>query len=180
MHIEVQPYNPQWPTDFLTIKFSLQAALQGIDLIAIEHIGSTSIPGMAAKPIIDIDLVVSPRNLDAATHALVSNGGYENMGEWGVKGRIAFRKVDAVPRRNVYVCLDGCVGFRSHVALREACRGDEGVRDAYSMAKMRLAEKEWGSVDEYGIAKNEVVLWILGKAGLSEADLKEIAEQNET
>jgi len=179
MRIEVQPYNPQWPTDFKNISSELREALQGIEIVCIEHIGSTSVPGMAAKPIIDIDIVVSPHSLSPATNALVEKGGCENMGEWGVRGRVAFRKLDAVPRRNVYLYLEDSVGFRNHIALRDTCRNDDRVRDVYSKAKMELAGREWKDVDEYGRAKNEIVQWVLAKAGVfSEADMREIASQN--
>jgi GrpB-like predicted nucleotidyltransferase (UPF0157 family) len=179
MRVEVQPYNPSWPSHFQTIKSELNDALQGVTVISIEHVGSTSVPGLAAKPVIDVDVVVSPLNLGAATEALVSRGGYANMGEWGIRGRVALRKADASPKRNVYVCLSGCVGLRNHIALRDTCRADAGVRDAYSEAKMKLAEREWESVDEYAVAKSEIVQWILGKAGMSAEDLREIASQNQ-
>jgi GrpB-like predicted nucleotidyltransferase (UPF0157 family) len=179
MRVEVQPYNPSWPSYFQTIKSELNDALQGVNVISIEHVGSTSVPGLAAKPIIDVDVVVSPLNIGAATEALVSRGGYDNMDGWGIEGRVALRKADATPKRNVYVCLSGCVGLRNHIALRDTCRADARVRDAYSEAKLKLAERAWESVDEYAVAKSEIVQWILGKAGMSAGDLREIARQNQ-
>ena len=136
MLVEVQPYNPQWAADFQTIKSELEETLQDIVIVGIEHVGSTSVPSLAAKPIIDVDIVVSPLSLGPATNALVEKGRYENMGEEGVKGRYAFRRAGALPKSNVYICLNGCVGFRNHIALRDICRADDGVRDAYSEAKI--------------------------------------------
>ena len=78
--IVVVDYDPQWPIAFATIRASLQAALAGVPVVGIEHVGSTSVPGLAAKPIIDIDVIVDPSDLADAAAALGSLG-YTPLGD---------------------------------------------------------------------------------------------------
>jgi GrpB-like predicted nucleotidyltransferase (UPF0157 family) len=100
------------------------------------------------------------------------------MGEWGIPERYAFRKHDAIPARNLYVCIAGSQSLRNHILVRDICRRDARIRDAYGKKKQVLAEKEWASVDDYCEAKNDTILEILGQAGMAENDLAEIRARN--
>ena len=178
MRVQVEQYNPFWAQQFEDIKVELQKALVGSRYESIEHVGSTSIPGLAAKPILDIDVVIESTHLEEVTHALVERGRYQYMGEWGVPDRHAFRKPTAFPVRNLYVCIAGSPALRNHLAVRDICRRDAAVRDTYGKKKLDLAKEEWADVDEYCEAKNEILAWVLGKAGMSWKDRAELREVN--
>ncbi len=108
--------DPRWTESFATIRRELQASLAGVPVVAIEHIGSTSVPGLAAKPIIDVDIVVCRPSVRSAIDALEASG-YESLGDLGVPDRIAFRAPHDATRRNVYVTIEGCLSLRNHLGL---------------------------------------------------------------
>jgi GrpB-like predicted nucleotidyltransferase (UPF0157 family) len=114
-----------------------------VPYISIEHVGSTSIPQLAAKPILDIDVVASqtqlPRVLEALQH--VPDLALIYMGELGIANRHAFRAPQTVPVRNLYVCVEGSAALRNHLAVRDLLRGDEGLRGEYGALKSGLAAR---------------------------------------
>lgn len=174
--ILVVDYDPHWPWSFAIIHRTLQAALADVPVIAIEHVGSTSVPGLAAKPIIDIDVIVDRAHLDAASNALVADG-YTPLGDLGVPDRYAFRAPEGSLRHNTYVTIDGCLSLRNHLGLREVLRNDPALRDEYSATKKRLAEQT-DDIDVYLDGKTEVVRRILLRAGLAAGELDEIEGLN--
>lgn len=170
------PYDPGWPRQFARIASSLTCALDPIDH-SIEHVGSTSVPGLAAKPILDIDVIVARHDVDAAIAAL-GELGYESRGDLGVPGRYSLQAPDHEPRRNVYVCEEGCLSVRNHLATREVLRNNLDLRDEYAAVKLDLASREFDSVDDYVAGKSAVLQRILAEAGLGEAELTTILAVN--
>src|ERR1017187_913865 len=126
MRVTVRTYDPQWPRDFERIKLDLEAALRGVNLLRIEHVGSTSVPGLAAKPILDIDVVV-PVEAVPLVVALLTAIGYQDEGELGIPGRHALRSPADGLACHVYVCVDGCLALATHLAVREG-RADQVSR----------------------------------------------------
>ncbi len=179
MRVVIAPYDPRWPADFERIGAELWSALGGVDVLAVEHVGSTSVPGLPAKPVIDIDVVVGPAALPRAIAALES-AGYAYEGERGVPDRHAFRAPVDGPRRNVYVCLAGCLALRNHLAVRETLRSDPGLRDEYARVKTALAERDVETMDDYVAGKNAVLRKILEASGLSPEELEAVASANPT
>jgi GrpB-like predicted nucleotidyltransferase (UPF0157 family) len=118
MRVTVRTYDPQWPRDFERIKLDLEAALRGVNLLRIEHVGSTSVPGLAAKPILDIDVVV-PVEAVPLVVALLTAIGYQDEGELGIPGRHALRSPADGLACHVYVCVDGCLALANHLAVRD-------------------------------------------------------------
>jgi GrpB-like predicted nucleotidyltransferase (UPF0157 family) len=100
VRVEVVTYDPDWPTKFEVLRQTLSQALAGVPVVGIEHVGSTAVPGLAAKPVIDIDIVVTEAYVEAAITALAGIG-YTNLGEMGVPARYALAAPDDVIRRNV-------------------------------------------------------------------------------
>jgi GrpB-like predicted nucleotidyltransferase (UPF0157 family) len=181
MRVKVVPYDEQWPIHFSTIKSHLSAILQHTPHKRIEHIGSTSVPGLWAKPIIDIDIIV-PSSADVApvTEELVA-ARYTYVGELGIQGRHAVKvpqddKV-GIPR-NVYICIDGCVALRNHLGVRDVLRGDAELREEYSSVKKALAEREVDDIGEYVEGKSEVLQKILSRVDLTEEEKRDIEKAN--
>ena len=88
-HVVVESYNPEWKTDFLKIKEELDIVLKNL-VLSIEHVGSTSVEGLSAKPIIDIDVVIEDRSLLGKVIIALNTIGYTHEGNQGIKGREAF------------------------------------------------------------------------------------------
>lgn len=101
--VEVVPYSPDWVPQFQRVADALRVGLAEVSSAVIEHVGSTSVPGLAAKPIIDIDVLVDENEMSAAVSAMEAIG-YVHRGDLGVSDREAFTAPDDTPRRNVYVC----------------------------------------------------------------------------
>ncbi|ETN47053.1 uncharacterized protein HMPREF1541_01243 [Cyphellophora europaea CBS 101466] len=178
MKVIVEDYNPLWAVQFQHVKDELEECLEGVSYLSIEHVGSTAVPGLAAKPLLDIDIVITRAQLPAVIEALTKKGGYEYKGDWGIPEREAFRQKGAEPARNLYACIEGSTSLRNHLAVRDICRKDEKVREAYAKEKRRLAAREWRDVDEYCEAKNDVLIWVLEQAGFATPDLEEIRRRN--
>jgi GrpB-like predicted nucleotidyltransferase (UPF0157 family) len=174
--IEVVDYDEAWPAQFEELAGRYRGAFDGVAVAVIEHVGSTSVPGLAAKPIIDVDIVVAEDDLEAASAALVAIG-YEPLGDLGVPQRWAFRAPDGGVRTNTYVTVAGCLSLRNHLAVRDVLRADEGIRTEYGSLKRRLAA-ELDDIDLYVEAKSAMVQRILEQAGMSAADRAVIERQN--
>ncbi len=177
MRVSVVPYDPRWPAAFAAIDAELRRALRGIEVLGIEHVGSTSVPGLPAKPIIDVDVVVTTDRVSAATAALVA-AGYEPRGDLGIPDRDAFAAPPTGPARHVYVTVDGSLALRNHLAVRDTLRTNADLRRRYGALKQRLAATDLDDMDAYVGAKSDLLQEILAAAGLSDTERAEIAGVN--
>jgi GrpB-like predicted nucleotidyltransferase (UPF0157 family) len=177
MRVEVVPYQPRWQEQFGAVREDLLAALEEVEVIAIEHVGSTSVPGLAAKPRLDIDVVVAADQVAAASTALAA-AGYTQLGDLGIPDRHAFRAPDEQPRRSVYVIVDGCLALRNHLAVRDLLRRDGPLRDEYSRLKLDLATRDYDDLEQYVVDKSPVLQRILAVAGLDADERAEIESMN--
>ena len=118
-HLEVLPYDEKWKQAFLDIKAELEPALGSLAL-SIEHVGSTSVEGLAAKPIIDIDVVVGKGEVEAAIKALALIG-YNHEGNCGIEGREAFKYSgkEHLMNHHLYVCPEDSRELKRHVSFRD-------------------------------------------------------------
>jgi GrpB-like predicted nucleotidyltransferase (UPF0157 family) len=173
--ITVVEYDPAWPERFERLRNEYALAMDGagVSVVAIEHVGSTSVPGLAAKPIIDCDVVVSAANVTAASSVLLSLG-FTPLGELGIPERWAFREPARLSGTNTYVIVDGCLSLRNHLALRDLLRVDTALRDEYAAVK-RQAGVRAADIDEYGQEKSDIVQKILRTAGLTDSERASIA-----
>lgn len=177
MSIEVVDWSPQWAEQFEEVASALRIALGDVASARVEHVGSTSVPGLAAKPILDIDVIVGRDDVAPAVAALESVG-YEHRGDLGVGGREAFF-APGPPRRNVYVCEAGTVNVRNHLAVRDVLRTHDDLRDAYAEVKRALADDPTMDIDTYLAGKSAVLQQVLEVSGeLSEAELAAIRRLN--
>lgn len=178
MSVIVEEYNPEWPRQFETIKSELEAYLQGVKYISIEHVGSTSVPGLAAKPIIDVDIIVTRENVQPSIDALITNGKFDYLGELGIVDRHVFKDPNQSTRHNIYVCVDGVAQTRNHLGLRDTLRSNSGLRDEYARVKLDLAARDTNIID-YLEAKGVVIQKILKASGfLSRQELAAIEKAN--
>jgi GrpB-like predicted nucleotidyltransferase (UPF0157 family) len=173
--ISVVEYDPAWPERFemLRDEYAVAMASAGVPVVAIEHVGSTSVPGLAAKPVIDCDIVVDGARVAAASDVLMSLG-FMPLGELGIPQRWAFKEPSRLSGTNTYVIADGCLSLRNHLAVRDALRADAALRDEYAVVK-RQAGIRAANIDEYGQAKTSMVQKILAAAGLTDAERAAIA-----
>lgn len=177
--VQVVAYRDVWARRFGELRDADAAALgaAGLTPVAIEHVGSTAVPGLAAKPVIDVDVVVSASDVDAAVGAL-GRIGFEPSGGVGVPGRVAFVTPERFRPSNTYVVTAGSLALRNHLAVRDVLRADPALRDEYGAVKLRAAETAV-DIDAYLAAKNEVIERILRRAGLSDEDRAAIASANQ-
>ena len=176
MGILVEPYDELWPAHFGALKQNYEAALVGVPIISIEHVGSTSVPGLWAKPIIDIDIVVKGEHSRDAISALAGYG-YTSRGDLGIEGRWAFEVANALHKTNTYGVRADSLALKNHLAVRDVLRRNPELRDEYGAVKRDLAIKT-SDIDSYISGKTEVLQRILKLGGLSDEELDEIATRN--
>jgi GrpB-like predicted nucleotidyltransferase (UPF0157 family) len=177
MHVVVVPYDPRWPAQFRAVRDELLRALERVPIRSIEHVGSTSVPGLAAKPRIDVDVVAAADALLAARQALEAVG-YAWLGDLGVTDRHAFRAPDHSPPRNVYVVVEDSLALRNHLAVREVLRRDARLRDEYGQLKLDLAMHDYADIDQYVVDKSPMIQRILATAGMEAEELAAIDAMN--
>lgn len=161
--VVITPYDPAWPQVFAALQARLAAGL-GQVAVAIEHVGSTAVPGLAAKPVIDIDIVIaSAADLPLASERLASLG-YAYKGEQGIVGRHAFKRPADAPEHHLYVCAADNLELRRHLAFRDHLRANPADADAYAQLKVELAQHFREDREGYSQAKSAFVEDILRKA----------------
>jgi GrpB-like predicted nucleotidyltransferase (UPF0157 family) len=158
----IKEYDPQWPVLFeeLRVKFS---DLLGDMVSAIEHVGSTSVPGLAAKPIIDLDVLLASASYLPETIRRLATLGYEHEGDLGIAGREAFRTPPALFAHHLYVCLPNYEEFRRHILLRNYLRSHPAEVSAYSHLKWVLFTK-FNDRADYTQAKADFVTQLVQRA----------------
>ncbi|MBR6254548.1 MAG: GrpB family protein [Clostridiales bacterium] len=166
-HVVVEPYNEAWKQDFLAIRDELAPALGELAL-AIEHVGSTSVEGLSAKPIIDIDVVIEDRSkLDAVIEALAKIG-YTHEGDQGIPGREAFKFKGKEHLRNhhLYVCDKDASELRRHISFRDYLRAHPEAVIEYSRVKEEGAVLFPYDIDGYIEHKTSFIQGIYKEIGL--------------
>jgi GrpB-like predicted nucleotidyltransferase (UPF0157 family) len=155
-------YDPAWPRLYAREEKRIREAL-GERALQVEHAGSTSIQGLAAKPIVDIVLVV-PDSADEAAYvpALEAAGYVLRIREPGWFEHRALKGTN--PRVNLHVFSAGCPEVDRMLLFRDHLRRDASDRDLYERTKRELAQRDWKYVQHYADAKSDVVEEILARA----------------
>jgi GrpB-like predicted nucleotidyltransferase (UPF0157 family) len=155
-------YDPAWPAMYAGEAPKIRAAL-GDGALVLEHVGSTSIPGMCAKPIIDILLAVAnSADEDVYAPALTAKGYRLHLREPGwFEHRVMKGEAPAV---NLHVFSADCPEIARMVAFRDRCRTHADEFELYRSAKRELAARTWRHVQHYANAKSDVVEAIIGRA----------------
>jgi len=137
-----------------------------VPVVAIEHVASTSVPGLAAKPVIDCEIVVAEQDLAAASRTLIGLA-FTAVGELGIPLRWALKEPERLAGTNIYVVAAGSLSLRNHLAVRGILRADSGPREQFAAVKRRAGAAA-ASIDECGRGMNAMVQLILAAAGLTD------------
>ena len=160
--IVVADPDPAWPGWFEQVHERVWPAV--VDVASrIDHVGSTSVPELAAKPIIDLDVVVAAEEDVRPAIERLRSIGYRWRGDLGVTGREAFAAPDhdRLPRHHLYLVVDGSRAHQDHLLLRDLLRQDPGSRERYAELKRRNAAQAGGDIDVYVAAKAALVAELL-------------------
>jgi GrpB-like predicted nucleotidyltransferase (UPF0157 family) len=161
--IELRPYDDAWPRLY-AVEAERVAGVLGSKALLLDHVGSTSVPGLPAKPIIDMLLVVADSSAEDDYVAPMERAGYV----------LRIREPDWYEHRllkgpnaniNLHVFSSGCVEIGRMLRFRNHLRTDASDRQLYAQTKRELAARRWNYVQEYADAKTEVVETIITRAG---------------
>lgn len=171
--ITVVDYDPSWPESFERLRASIWPCIRDV-ATSIEHVGSTSVIGLAAKPVIDMTIVVPTPSAMGTVVERLATIGYRHRGNLGVPGREAFDRPQGMPDHHLYACVAGNDGLRNHLALRDYLRGNPSAARAYGTLKKQLAARFADDIDGYIDGKTEFILEILARADFSPDQLSGI------
>jgi GrpB-like predicted nucleotidyltransferase (UPF0157 family) len=175
--IIVVDYDPAWPVAFERLRATIWPVVSDVAL-TIEHVGSTSVPGLAAKPIIDMSVVVpTASNIPIAIERLATLG-YTHIGNLGVDGREAFSNPDGTRSHHLYLCPRDGLGLANHLAVRHYLRGHPEVAKEYGELKKQLAKGFPEDIDSYIDGKTDLIMRILRAVGVSSDRLDAIERAN--
>jgi GrpB-like predicted nucleotidyltransferase (UPF0157 family) len=156
-------YDPHWPDFFEELRAPVVAALGDL-VVGVEHVGSTAVPGLAAKPIIDMDVVVpSVSDIPEAIRRLAILG-YVHRGDLGIAGREAFTSPSGKPRHHLYVCALGSEELRRHRSFRDHLLTHPEDARAYTALKKAAALRFAEDRAAYNEAKTRFVEAVLQRA----------------
>lgn len=176
--IKVVPYDPIWKTEFERAELFYSKLLEGLE-VTIEHVGSTSVVGLWAKPILDIDLIVKDQEASKTVIERLESVGYQHVGNLGVEGREVMKPVQLAEEidwmtHHLYVCMEESEHVTNHLLLRKHLRNNNEAVVAYSDIKRKLADAHPHDINAYIDGKTELVIGILRKEGMDEASIQKI------
>lgn len=185
--IVICEYTNDWKVDFDSL---CQVYLEHLEnlVISVEHVGSTAVPGLCAKPVIDIDIVITTSQLQNVSAELTKLG-YAFMGEVGIPERFVFRQINSSipnngsnkswPKHHLYCCIENSSALSNHLILRDTLRENPILSDTYGELKKKLA-LESCNMEEYVLGKTEFITSILAEKGMTKQELMAIVEQNKS
>jgi len=185
----IEPYNPNWKTEFENIRQVIETELGDLNpQIEIQHVGSTSISGLFAKPILDIDIIIENKNLLSDIARRLEKIGYKSKGEQGIAGRFAFRQTSGFTpltatknkwqSHHLYVCYADSLALKNHILFRDILRKDKDLSEKYSELKKSLTDNLKITREEYTTRKTDFIISVLATAGLNEKELEDITNAN--
>lgn len=168
--VVIHSYSEEWPLRFAELQKILREHLGDLTL-SIEHVGSTSVPGLAAKPIIDIDIVIDSMELLPQIVMKLNHLGYIHEGDLGIENREAFARTDDnVPyttesnhkaEHHLYVCNKDSDALLKHIAFRDILRKQSELLEAYAALKKELAEAYKYNREDYAGGKTEFITKVI-------------------
>lgn len=175
--ITIQAYDPGWVDAFEQLALLIEDTLVGIPF-QIEHVGSTSVRGLAAKPILDIDVIVTQEWIPTVIRWL-GRIGYQHRGNLGIEGREAFYPPeDRETAHHLYVCAAGCAALRNHLLVRDWLRTHPKDAKRYGELKQDLAERFPNDINAYVGGKSAFIAEILLRTGMEASEIQVIEDSN--
>jgi GrpB-like predicted nucleotidyltransferase (UPF0157 family) len=175
--IVIVDHDPVWAAHFDQLRQPLWEAVNDIAL-RIEHVGSTSVPGLAAKAVIDLVVVVASAAEVPLASARICKLGYEDVGDLGIPDRTAFRYENHPLPHHLYVCPASSPALANHLAFRDRLRARPELAADYADLKRVLAQRFANDGFGYSRAKTAFVVGVLREVGFSEAALAAIEAAN--
>lgn len=165
--VVVVPYDPAWEAQFRLIAAELKQTLGELAL-AVEHVGSTAVPGLAAKPIIDIDVVIRDYGVFSQVVELLERIGYYHEGDLGIPGREAFgySGKEHLQNHHLYACTADSGELRRHLAFRDHLRKNREAAEEYGRIKRNAARQFPDSIEDYLRMKGPFIEEIYRQCGL--------------
>ena len=165
--VVVVPYDETWEAAFEGIKNEIEAVIGEI-ILGIEHVGSTSVKGMSAKPCIDIDVIIRDYSVFDEIAKRLGEIGYIHEGNLGIKEREAFKYEDKphLMRHHLYVCPQYSEELRRHITFRDFLRHNPEAAKEYSLVKEKGAELYPNDIDKYIEYKSLCIEDLYKKCGL--------------
>lgn len=162
--IVLADYDPDWPQQFEKVAAEIDEVLSD-DVVLLEHVGSTSVPGLSAKPIIDMLLVVRDSSDEESYVPVLQTAGFVlriREPEWYEHRLLTLIE----PATNLHVFTIGSAEIGRMLGFRDHLRSNDSDRDLYQRTKRDLATRTWRFVQDYADAKSEVVEEVIERAGL--------------
>jgi GrpB-like predicted nucleotidyltransferase (UPF0157 family) len=161
--VVIVPYDPAWPDVFAGVESEVRALLSGRALDVI-HVGSTAIPGLAAKPVVDVTLIVDDSSDESTYLPDLTEAGFALVVREPDWNEHRMLKKRSHPSINLHVFSRGCDEVERLVRFRDWLRTHDDDRDLYARTKQELAARSWERVQDYADAKTTVVTEILERA----------------
>lgn len=167
-HVVVEDYNPIWKDKFVEIKNVLNDAIGDIS-ISIQHVGSTSVEGLAAKPVIDIDVIIENRTILEKVIERLEQIGYVYEGNLGIEDREAFKYHGnlSLMKHHLYVCPKDSKELKRHMSFRDYLRENPKAVEEYGNIKKEGAKLYPYDIDSYIEYKSSVINRIYDELGLN-------------
>lgn len=166
-HVVVVPYNPKWKSDFEEIKAEFEPAISDL-ILGIEHVGSTSVEGLSAKAIIDIDVIIPDYSVFPDVVERLHAMGYIHEGNLGIEGREAFRYAHKphLQEHHLYVCPQDSKELHRHVTFRNYLREHPEAAAKYGKVKEEAAKLYPDDIEKYLEYKSPCIREIYALCGL--------------
>ncbi len=163
----VTPYDPKWRSDFEQIRAEIESAI-GEMIVGIEHVGSTSVEGLAAKPCIDIDVIIKDYSVFDTVVDKLRDIGYIHEGDLGIKDREAFKYTDKphLQTHHLYVCPQYSAELHRHITFRNFLRSNPAAVQKYGAVKIQAAQLFPNDIDRYIAYKSSCIEELYTMCGL--------------
>ena len=165
--VVVLPYDKAWKSDFEAIKKEIESAL-GALAVGIEHVGSTAVEGLSAKPCIDLDVIIEDNTVLSSVVQRLAAIGYIHEGDLGIAGREAFCYIDKphLRKHHLYVCPRSSAELRRHLTFRDFLRANPDAAQMYGRVKEEACRLFPNDIGQYMAYKSACIEELYRRCGL--------------